>query len=366
MAWDKTNPAGTQKIRLSDEEIRDNNDALEDAIGRNHDFPGTYGGDAGEHTVVELQDQAGDAATPASVIGVYNDSNVLKARLASSGRIIRLETEIQPEEKTSAYTALLSDFGKCIFVTGTTTITLDAAATLGNGWYIYIKNNGGNTVTIDTTGAETIDGASSKTLLTQYDSMLIVCGGGGFHALPFTSAKPVLTFENSAHDHSDSANGGLIDEPVNRPYIRLVDAKATTTDGGGFTKDAWQKRTITTETDDTGNNCSVASSVITLAAGTYDCLIECCAHRVGNHQARLRNTSDGATEILGTNGRMTTSATYPAQTYSVIRGRFTIAGSKDFEIQHYCSDTQATDGFGIANGFGEDEIYLVAEFWKVA
>jgi hypothetical protein len=50
--YDKTKPAGSTKFRLSDEEIRDNWDALEDAIGQNHKFPTGYGTDAGEHTQI--------------------------------------------------------------------------------------------------------------------------------------------------------------------------------------------------------------------------------------------------------------------------------------------------------------------------
>jgi len=49
MTWDAAKPAGSQKIRLSDEEIRANWDALEDALNREHTFPGTYGGTAGQH-----------------------------------------------------------------------------------------------------------------------------------------------------------------------------------------------------------------------------------------------------------------------------------------------------------------------------
>lgn len=85
--WDKDKPAGSQKIRLSDEEIRANNAAVEDALGRNHNFPGNESSDAGEHTVVELQDQSGDPVTPASVIGLYNNGDELFFRKESSGVI---------------------------------------------------------------------------------------------------------------------------------------------------------------------------------------------------------------------------------------------------------------------------------------
>lgn len=52
--FDKTQPAGSTKVRLSDDQIRANNDALQDAISRDHKFPTSYGTDAGEHTRVKF------------------------------------------------------------------------------------------------------------------------------------------------------------------------------------------------------------------------------------------------------------------------------------------------------------------------
>jgi len=43
----------------------------------------------------------------------------------------------------------------------------------------------------------------------------------------------------------------------------------------------------------------------------------------------------------------------------------TIAGSKAFEIRHRCSDTFATNGFGIAASFGT-EVYTRVEITKIA
>lgn len=69
--FDKTKPAGSQKLRISDDEIRANWDALEDAISRNHKFPATYGSDAGEHEVIDLRNQTSDPATPSGKIKLY-------------------------------------------------------------------------------------------------------------------------------------------------------------------------------------------------------------------------------------------------------------------------------------------------------
>lgn len=78
MAFDATKPAGTTKIRLSDEEIRANWAALEDALARNHTFPGVLGSTAGEHSTFELRDQAADLTQEAGLIKIWNNAGALK------------------------------------------------------------------------------------------------------------------------------------------------------------------------------------------------------------------------------------------------------------------------------------------------
>ena len=65
--FDKTLPIGSKKLRLSDDDIRQNMDALEDALVRSGmKFPTEYGIDAGEFLVPTFQNQAADPATPAA------------------------------------------------------------------------------------------------------------------------------------------------------------------------------------------------------------------------------------------------------------------------------------------------------------
>lgn len=179
------------------------------------------------------------------------------------------------------------------------------------------------------------------------------------------SAKTLVTptiasFTNATHNHSNAAGGGLI---TKEGYINLQHQESSGTAGGTLTATTWTKRTVNTEVADTNSDASVASSVITLAAGTYRCSITAETVQVGLHQLRLRNTTDGSTALAGLIGRAIITAaatTYPAS----LRGRFTIAASKAFEIQHYVNATKATDGMGAALSSGEGEVYLVAEFWK--
>lgn len=86
----------------------------------------------------------------------------------------------------------VSDFGKLINLNGTFTLTPDAAATLGAGWWCWLRNVGTGTPTLDPTGAETVDGVASGAVR---GTVLLICDGAGFTAIkqgPFTTTE-VLT-----------------------------------------------------------------------------------------------------------------------------------------------------------------------------
>lgn len=74
------------------------------------------------------------------------------------------------------YTVVAGDRGNFLSVTGTTTITLLAAATAGDGFPLGIINTGSGIVTVDGNGAETINGNATVTLYPN-DSAIITCNG---------------------------------------------------------------------------------------------------------------------------------------------------------------------------------------------
>lgn len=87
------------------------------------------------------------------------------------------------ETFSAAYTAVLTDRSKLLRFTDTATLTLTAAATLTDGWYVFVSATGG-TVTIDPNAAETIDGATTLAVATG-DSVLVFCNGSTFYTLNF-------------------------------------------------------------------------------------------------------------------------------------------------------------------------------------
>lgn len=70
---------------------------------------------------------------------------------------------------------------------GVVTFALTAAATLGNNWFALVRNAGTGILTIDPSGAETIDDAATKTLAPT-ESCFVVCDGGEFYTVGYGRA----------------------------------------------------------------------------------------------------------------------------------------------------------------------------------
>ncbi len=79
MVWTKGNPAARILANTLAGLIRDNNAALETAIGQDHNLA-TGGDQTGHHKQVTLNNLAGDHAGLASHLTIYNDAGVLKFR----------------------------------------------------------------------------------------------------------------------------------------------------------------------------------------------------------------------------------------------------------------------------------------------
>jgi len=144
-------------------------------------------------------------------------------------------------------------------------------------------------------------------------------------------------------------------------YICVKDQKAQNTAGGTFTQADWRTRDLNTEHADTGSLASVAANQITLAAGTYRVSWRCPAHAVNNHQTRLYDTTGAAVLVLGESSYC--FDVNVAHSLSCGSGRFTLAVQSVLELQHYCSTTNADDGFGLAANI-TTEVYSVIEFWS--
>jgi hypothetical protein len=177
------------------------------ALGYDNDASGSYSTAIGRSTNVHGDNsvgigyQAGTSVNNQVVLGgttqqvKISNTYTLPTSDGTNGQVLTTDgsgavtfadagggSTITVDSKTAGYTIVSGDAGKLIsFSGGSYTASLTAAATLGNGFYVYIENNAANTqnthaITIDPNASETIDGRSSI-LLRQGQRILIVCDG---------------------------------------------------------------------------------------------------------------------------------------------------------------------------------------------
>lgn len=81
-----------------------------------------------------------------------------------------------------SYTALKADFKQLWRATGAVTVNLTAAATLTDGWCLFVKADGGD-ITVDPNGSEQINGSATALTVGNGSSALILCTGTAFYAI---------------------------------------------------------------------------------------------------------------------------------------------------------------------------------------
>ena len=146
------------------------------------------------------------------------------------------------------------------------------------------------------------------------------------------------------------------------PLVAIFnETQASGTNGGTATSGSFVKRTLNTTVVNNIPNCSIASSVITLPAGSYVVHAIGTVFNVTTYKSRLQNTSDASTAIQGGSG-FAASDNYG---FAPVIGYFTITASKNFELQTRVGATVATNGYGASNSFG-DEVYSQITITKVA
>lgn len=176
-----------------------------------------------------------------------------------------------------------------------------------------------------------------------------------------TSYTPTADYHPSTKKYVDDNGGG---GGGGYDYILIRDVKTSGTDGGTATSGSYQTRDLNEETYDSGGHASLSSNQVTLAAGTYTFKASAPALRVAEHKIRLYNITASAVVELGTTEKNLGAENIT--TRSFVSGEFTILSSATFELQHRVGTTKSGDGFGLAVGFGDSEIYSILEFYKTA
>jgi hypothetical protein len=133
--------------------------------------------------------------------------------------------------RTSNTALAVEDNSTFIEVQNVFTQTFVASATLGNGWSCYIRNDASSAITLQPNGGETIDGASSATVLPT-ETRLVFCDGTALYSvvihpgLPSTIKRSPRT-SNTVLAYADDST--FID--INALFTQTFSASASLTNG---------------------------------------------------------------------------------------------------------------------------------------
>lgn len=108
------------------------------------------------------------------------------ATLAGYGLLAIGQTLNQSQPVTtfsSDYTALTTDRSNTyVWTGGAGTLTMSGVTTLGDNWFMFLRNGGTGALTVACSGGDVINGSSSI-ILQPSDSCIIVCSGAAFYTV---------------------------------------------------------------------------------------------------------------------------------------------------------------------------------------
>jgi len=172
---------------------------------------------AGEAQYIYITTNATTAGTWGIIAYGIGSSGADAATLAGYGLLAIGQTLNQSQPVTtfsSSYTALATDRSNTyVWTGGAGTLTMTLASTLGDNWFMFVRNNGTGALTVDCSGGNTINGSTSI-VLQPADSCIIVCSGSTFYTVglgrntqfAFTQLSKAVTSGSYTLTASESSN----------------------------------------------------------------------------------------------------------------------------------------------------------------
>lgn len=228
----------------------------------------------------------------------------------------RINMNLNPSllAKTAGYTAVLADRGFLIHYTGGggVTLALTAAATLGNGWNVIVRNDAATSITIDPNGGELINGSATLTL-EPLQAVNVYCDGTGFYTQGQATAIDGANTALSNLTSPTSVNQDLIPSAAGTKFmgnsttpwaaIYAIGCLAAQTDGAQSALGAYNGATAAYK-----NFFTVTSSAAGNATGVIDSSVTCTTQAPGTNNTTIASTAFVAAAVTAS-GFVPTSRT---------------------------------------------------------
>ena len=121
----------------------------------------------------------------------------------------------------SNYTATTADRAKMFNWTGAGgTLTLPQPTTVGNNWFMYLRNSGSGAILADAPGITLIDGAADLSFQPS-ESAIIASDGTGFYTIGFGQSA-TFAFDYTVIDVPGTGNYTLVGSELNRVAYRFT------------------------------------------------------------------------------------------------------------------------------------------------
>ena len=200
-----------------------------------------------------------DNATAEGVWGIIafgtGTSSADAATLAGYGLVasgLTLNQSSPVSSFSTSYTSVTADRAQLFLWTGGAgTFTLPDAATVGNNWFVQVRNGGTGSLTVACQGSDTFNGSASV-ILQQSDSCLIACSGTAFYSVglgkntQFNFSQLVKTVSSGTYTLTSSEASNTIQKYISSgnlagnvtiivpPTIQIYYVQNATTTSSGY------------------------------------------------------------------------------------------------------------------------------------
>ena len=187
-----------------------------------------------------------------------------------------------------------------------------------------------------------------------------------FIELPLVNPGEVIesSYNNQNKHNTDylKVRADKVDKYIVNPLLQIQHTTPAGTPGGTFSAGAWRNRILNTVVVNKIEGASIDEETyaIILPAGEYAFHSFATGYRVVQHVTRLYNITDDEVLVFGSSG-YSASGSADTNSHSFINHRFELTKETILQLQHRCSNSYSTHGFGAGSvDFGQ-EISIFAE-----